>query len=76
MTHRAVDPTLFLSIKELAIITGLSAKTLHAQAAKGTLPLPTLRFGSRYLIPRKALEDLGGRSVYGAKIEREDLVEQ
>lgn len=51
---------LFLSIKELAVLTGISAKTLHAQAAKGELPLPTLKFGSRYLIPRKALEDLVG----------------
>ncbi len=40
MTPPPDDQSLFLSIKELATITGLSAKTLHAQAAKGTLPLP------------------------------------
>ncbi|MBA2520002.1 MAG: helix-turn-helix domain-containing protein [Chloroflexia bacterium] len=60
MTHQADDPTLFLTIKELAVLTGQSAKTLHSQAAKGILPLPTLKFGSRYLIPRKAIEDLVG----------------
>lgn len=44
---------LFLTIEALVARPGLSVKTLHDQAASGTLPLPALKFGSRYLIPRK-----------------------
>lgn len=60
MIDQAADECQFFTIKELTTITGLSAKTLHDQARKGTLPLPVLKFGSRYLIPRKAVEDIVG----------------
>ena len=48
------DHALAISVKEAAERLGVSPKTAYRQATSGTLP--TVRFGSRLLVPTAALE--------------------
>jgi excisionase family DNA binding protein len=46
------------SIPEAAKQLGLSRSAAYAAAARGELPVPVLRIGSRLLVPRAALDRL------------------
>lgn len=50
--------TSWMTIQELMEETGMSRSAAYNAAANGTLPVPVHRFGKRYLISRKALEEL------------------
>lgn len=50
------DRRLTLSIDEVAEILGISAGLAYGLVARGELP--SLRFGRRILVPRKAVDEL------------------
>lgn len=60
MPRHTVDPasteTLTYSVPEAGRLMGISRNTAYEAARNGTLP--TIKFGSRYVVPRAALQRL------------------
>lgn len=54
------------SISEVAQILGIGESSAYAAAKKDELPVPVIRIGGRYVIPRKPLDDLLGLTPEGA----------
>jgi excisionase family DNA binding protein len=56
--RRNSSPKPLLSVEETAILLGETRSTLYRAVKAGTLPLPVFRIGSRFRIPRVAVERL------------------
>lgn len=48
------------TLMEAAKLLGIGQSTAYAAAKRDELPVPVIRIGGRYVIPRKPLDDLLG----------------
>lgn len=51
---------LTFSIPETAAALGIAPSTAYAAVKDGTFPVPVIKIGSRYVVPKKALTELLG----------------
>lgn len=54
--------TLTVPIREAADMLGIAHSTAYASAKEGTFPVPIIRIGSRYVVPKKTLKEILGMS--------------
>lgn len=48
------------TLMEAAKLLGIGTSTAYAAAKRNELPVPVIRIGGRYVIPRKPLDELLG----------------
>lgn len=53
-------PTATYNINEVAQLLGIGKSAAYNAAKNGNLPVPAIKIGGRYVVPRKPLDELLG----------------
>jgi excisionase family DNA binding protein len=65
-----------LSVEETAILLGQSRSSIYRAIDKGDLPLPVVKIGGRWRVPRRAVERLLEGDIVVAMLPRTEYADE